>query len=201
MALEGAMVSIGFIPTVAVVLVGVIASITDIWKYKVSNLLTIPLFLSGIIFHAFVSGWSGLGFSLGGALFGFGVLIFCYALGGVGAGDVKFVAGIGAWLGLLTTAQVFLVAGLLIGALSLVLITLRDGRQGLRVHLLVLGYQARCLGRSLGAEERVEEVAKRDDRRKRLIPLAAMMTIGLMAILGLRYFCGLDLFGILWQSV
>src|SRR4051812_45954857 len=71
-----------------------IAAVTDVWKFKVHNALTLPLLLSGLVYHAVVGGMDGFSDSLLGALFGFGVLIVFYAMGGMGAGDVKFMAGI-----------------------------------------------------------------------------------------------------------
>jgi prepilin peptidase CpaA len=192
------MSTIGVVPTVVVSVVAILASMTDVWKYKISNLLTVPLLFGGIAFHAITNGWSGLGFSMAGAAFGFGVLIFFYVLGGVGAGDVKFVAGIGAWLGLLTTAEVFFIAGLVIGVCSVGIIVARDGIQGLRSHVLVAMYQMRSLAIHLGAEERVEQVVKRKDRRARLIPLAAMITIGLLTVFVLQYTWNVNVLELVW---
>jgi prepilin peptidase CpaA len=191
--------TIGVIPTVVVGVVAIIASMTDAWKYKISNLLTVPLLFGGIAFHATTNGWSGFGFSMAGAAFGFGVLILFYVLGAVGAGDVKFVSGIGAWLGLLTTAEVFFVAGLVIGVCSVGLIIARDGIKGLRAHVLVAMYQMRSLAAHLGAEERVEQVVKRKDRRTRLIPLAVMITIGLITVFVLQYTLDVNVLELVWR--
>jgi prepilin peptidase CpaA len=52
-----------------------------------------------------------------GLLVGFGILILPFALGAMGGGDVKMLAGVGAWLGPIATLQVYAVAavcGLLI---------------------------------------------------------------------------------------
>ena len=48
-------------------------------------------------------------------------------LGGVGAGDVKLLAAIGAWLGFTSTLYVFVVAGLAAGAYAVVVLCLRGG--------------------------------------------------------------------------
>jgi prepilin peptidase CpaA len=44
-------------------------------------------------------GWSGLANGVLGLLLGFSLLFFPYLLGGLGAGDVKALAALGAWLG------------------------------------------------------------------------------------------------------
>src|SRR5438552_1328783 len=81
-------------------LAALIAAVTDVWKFKVYNLLTLPLLASGLLYHAINGGTPGLAGSVVGALAGFGLMILLYTIGGMGAGDVKFVTALGAWLGL-----------------------------------------------------------------------------------------------------
>src|SRR5207248_19483 len=85
-----------------------VAAVTDVWKFKVYNALTLPLVLSGLLYHAVVGGWAGLLGSLLGCLFGFAILFAFFLMGGMGAGDVKLMAAIGAWLGVPATFAVFL---------------------------------------------------------------------------------------------
>jgi prepilin peptidase CpaA len=82
------------------------AAVIDGWKLKVPNWLTYPLVISGWAFglcHNFGwlegSGEGGLGASLLGTLVGFLLLLPVYAIGGMGAGDVKMQMGFGAWVG------------------------------------------------------------------------------------------------------
>jgi len=82
------------------------AAIIDWWKFKVPNRLTFPLIISGWIlgllndFGAVPGGGVG---GIGGALLGTAVacalLIPVYAIGGMGAGDVKMTMGFGSWIG------------------------------------------------------------------------------------------------------
>jgi len=176
------MTSTTMIPTIVVVCAGLVAAFTDVWKYKVYNTLTLPLLFTGLVFHAIVGGWSGLGFSLGGAVFGFAVLIVFYGVGGVGAGDVKLLAGIGAWLGLLATAEVFLLAGLAVGVYSLVLMLVRRSWQSLWAHLVMACYPTGNLPFHLTTDQRVEEVVGHDDRRSRLVPFGALLAVGVVGI-------------------
>lgn len=68
-------------------------------ELRVPNWLTFPMVLSGLIYGTCVGGLSGLGAALLGMLVGLITMLPIYAVGGMGAGDVKLMAGLGAWLG------------------------------------------------------------------------------------------------------
>ena len=76
----------------------VIAAVIDGWKLKVPNWITFPLILGGWIYSTACFGWEGLGWSLLGTIVGLALLLPAYAIGGMGAGDVKLLAGVGAWV-------------------------------------------------------------------------------------------------------
>jgi len=84
----------------------VAAAVIDGWKLKVPNWLTYPLAFSGWalgLLHNFDllpgTGAGGVGASLAGTALGFLLLLPVYAIGGMGAGDVKMQMGFGAWVG------------------------------------------------------------------------------------------------------
>ncbi len=84
----------------------IVAAVIDGWKLKVPNWLTFPLIFSGWILglcHScgldWLPGTGGLGSSLAGTALGFALLLPVYAIGGMGAGDVKMQMGFGAWVG------------------------------------------------------------------------------------------------------
>ena len=87
---------------------------------------------SGLLYHASVGGLPGLGASVGALLFSFGALILLYALRGMGAGDVKLMAGIGAWLGMPAIHSVFLTTALAAGICSTALLAWRHLRDRVR---------------------------------------------------------------------
>jgi prepilin peptidase CpaA len=92
---------------VAVVCLGMLAAaVIDWWKFKVPNKLTFPLILSGWLLGLLNDfelvpggGHGGLGAALVGTMVGCALLIPVYAIGGMGAGDVKMTMGFGSWIG------------------------------------------------------------------------------------------------------
>jgi prepilin peptidase CpaA len=83
-------------PTVALV---VAATVTDLRSRRIPNLLVLPFLLLGLAYSAFTHGWSGLSQSLLGILLAAAALgVFCF-LGGMGMGDLKLFAAVGAWIG------------------------------------------------------------------------------------------------------
>ncbi len=88
--------SIAWWPTLIVVLV---ATISDIRSRRIPNWLVFPFLLAGIVVSALTHGWSGLGQSISGVVIAGFLLGTLYWLGGMGMGDVKLCAAIGAWIG------------------------------------------------------------------------------------------------------
>jgi prepilin peptidase CpaA len=80
-------------------LVLAVATFTDLRSRRIPNWLVLPFLVAGIALSAWFHGWHGIGQSLEG--FGLALLIygFLFWMGGMGAGDVKLCAAIGAWIG------------------------------------------------------------------------------------------------------
>ncbi|MEW6558222.1 MAG: A24 family peptidase [Elusimicrobiota bacterium] len=72
---------------------------TDIKYRKIYNFITFPAVILGLGFNFFYSGLPGLKDSLAGFAAGFLFLFIFYLLGGIGAGDVKFMAAVGSLKG------------------------------------------------------------------------------------------------------
>lgn len=104
------------------------ASFTDIRSQRVYNWLTFPLILSGLAVHTVFGGLEGFKFSAAGFGLGFAFLAIPYFLGVMGAGDVKLMAGVGAWLGVSATAVAFLFTCLAGGIYALGVLLLRPAR-------------------------------------------------------------------------
>jgi len=168
-----------------------IAAVTDLWKFKVYNALTYPALAAGLAASAWAGGWSGLATSGLGALAGFSALVVFFAMGGVGAGDVKLLTALGAWLGPAMTLQVVLASALAAGAYALALAALDGGLAGAAVDVLHLSHRLRRGEIVPAGGPSIREEAARPDRRRRLVPFAAMTCLGFFLTLA-RLGPGLD---------
>ncbi len=178
------------VPTVVVLVAALVAAAIDVWKYKIHNALTLPLLVSGLIFHAATGGASGLSGSAAGVLAGFGSLLIFYILGGMGAGDVKLMAAVGAWLGMPLTFYVFIASSLAAGVYAVVLLAVRVSLKETWLNLQLVWLRIASIYRHLGAEDHVESEVQRADRRLRMIPFAAMIAVGLVSTLIWLHFRG-----------
>jgi len=104
-----------------------VAAVIDGWKLKVPNWITFPMILSGWVYSGVVFGWAGLGWSLAGTAVGLALLLPAYAIGGMGAGDVKLLAGVGAWVWTTVTFHAFCVSAVIGGVIALGMVLYRRG--------------------------------------------------------------------------
>src|ERR1700678_633600 len=101
-------------PTLVVLAV---ATFTDLRSRKIPNWLVLPFLVAGLVVPAWLHGWHGFGQSMEG--FGLGAVVFGVLswIGGMGMGDVKLVAAIGAWIGpqqlILSMVLTFMAGGII----------------------------------------------------------------------------------------
>lgn len=77
----------------------IVALVTDLQSRKIYNWLTFPAILLGLALGALTGGVAGLQAAGIGLLVGSAVFLLGFMLGAMGAGDVKLMAAVGAWLG------------------------------------------------------------------------------------------------------
>lgn len=107
----------------------VVAAVIDGLQLKVPNWITFPMIASGWVYSATLSpypGWEGLAYSLIGTVVGLALLLPAYAIGGMGAGDVKLMAGIGAWVWGTVTAYAFAVSAVVGGVIALLMVVSKN---------------------------------------------------------------------------
>ena len=104
----------------AVVLaVAFVAVAFDVRSRRIPNWLTFGAALVGLVYAGLTAGWSGLGTAAAGWLAGAALFFPFFALGGMGAGDVKLLAALGAWLGPAESVWVAIFSGAAGGVLGL----------------------------------------------------------------------------------
>ena len=179
------------VPVVVVLTAAIFAAATDIRQFKVYNALTFPLAGMGFLYHTLAP--SGLGFAQSGygLAVGFSLLIVPYALGGLGAGDVKFLAGIGAWIGPQAILPILIIGCIATGVYSATVILRTRGLNGIaaNVRCLVHSVVAHAAG-SAPSTEGVQAIAREPDRRERLVPFSAMLAIGVWCVIATDWYSG-----------
>jgi prepilin peptidase CpaA len=97
-------------------------AVGDVRTRRIPNYLIIIIALSGFGYQVAFSGWHGAAQSALGLCLGFGLLIIPYLLSGMGAGDVKALAALGAWLGPQQTFFLFFYMAVAGGLISLAIL-------------------------------------------------------------------------------
>ena len=111
----------------AAIIVAGIACFTDLRSRRISNRLVITGLAAGCFLNTLRGGWTSLGWSVAGALLGLAIFLPFFALGGMGAGDVKLLACLGSILGPRDLLAVALV-GALVGGLMALMVAAANGR-------------------------------------------------------------------------
>lgn len=148
---------------------------SDLRFHRIPNELTLPALLLALIASPWAGATSGPLEAAMGAALGFALLIGPYALGGMGAGDVKALMVLGAWIGPQATLGATAWAVIAGGAFGLILLALRGE----------LGAFARRWGRTLVNTLISRRIAYEPPATGSIasdgIPFAAAIAVGLAA--------------------
>jgi prepilin peptidase CpaA len=162
------------------------ASWIDYAQRRVPNWLNAAILAAGLsVQYSFHAG-AGVGWGVLGALVGFGVLIVPWLMHGMGAGDVKLMMAIGAWLGPVLTLWGFAV-GAVIGGLAAVVMITTTGRTvyaltNLQTILVKLRRWDTAFGEYGGA--------RTFGHTSQLLPYGVPLTAGTILVLLVSYFAG-----------
>jgi prepilin peptidase CpaA len=152
-----------------------VACVTDVRTRRIPNVLVLVVAIGGVLFsvatrplpQALVA--SGTGVALG-----FAIWIGFWLAGVIGAGDVKFFAAIGAWLGPAAVWRAALVAALLGGVLAVVVL--------LRARRLKDATTRLSLAFSAGSLAVLGRVPDGDGPRRRHLPYGVALAAGAFLI-------------------
>jgi prepilin peptidase CpaA len=99
--------------------VGFIACVTDLKDRRIPNVLTLGAAAGALVFHAVSGHTGGLAQAVAGWFVGAAIFFVPFALGGLGGGDVKLLAALGAWIGPVDAVWMGLYTGIAGGVLAL----------------------------------------------------------------------------------
>jgi len=95
-----------------------VGAVKDVRGRRIPNWLTYSGLLAALVVREAFAGWPGLKGGLLGMLLAGGIFYLLFLLGGMGGGDVKLVAAVGAWAGTVQAESVLVVAALAGGILA-----------------------------------------------------------------------------------
>jgi prepilin peptidase CpaA len=134
--------------TVTVLGVACAAVFFDVRARRIPNLLTFGAALAAVAYAGVAAGWAGVGTAAAGWLAGAALFFPFFALGGMGAGDVKLLAALGAWLGPGDSVWVAMFAAMTGGLLGLAVALARGylSTAGANVWLMLMHWRTQGLG-------------------------------------------------------
>ena len=104
---------------IIVAVIALVAVAWDVATRRIPNALTFGAAVAALLVHAYLGGWSDAGMAAAGWAAGVALFFPVFALGGMGAGDVKLLGAVGAWLGPVAAVWVALYSGIAGGVMGL----------------------------------------------------------------------------------
>ncbi|NLN06634.1 MAG: peptidase A24 [Firmicutes bacterium] len=149
---------------------------TDLKTRKIYNKTVLAGFLAAWLFHLVTRGvLAGTKFTFCGFFTGAALLLVPYLLGGMGAGDVKMLGMIGAFVGSEQVVQIMLAAALAGGVMALTTM-LKEGELGRRLKNLFLSLY--CFLFTRGKEHL--EVPQDEKQFGKTLPYGVVLAIGVV---------------------
>ncbi len=159
----------------------IVAAVIDGKILKVPNWLTFPFIVSGWIHWTIQENVGGLGWSLLGTFVGMMLLLVLRNVGGMGAGDVKLLAGVGAWLGAVVTLYAFAATAIVGGVMAVVMILM----SGQWEKHWVMAHQILHEWKTVRDPKKLAKIARQRKPSMKLLPYGIPMAIGSIAYFAL----------------
>lgn len=105
---------------VVIITIAAVACAIDVRQRRIPNWLTAGAAVSGLLYQALAGDLAGLGLGVAGWLVGVAIFFLPFALRGLGAGDIKLLGALGAWLGPYDIIWLSLYTGVAGGVLALI---------------------------------------------------------------------------------
>jgi len=165
----------------------------DVNERRIPNKLTIPVILWGIVTAGIFSGFDGILFSISGFLVGLAVFLIPFAMGGMGAGDVKLMAAVGSMLGWKLTVYSALLTAIA-GGIIVIGYTIYKGKfvgmvknMGIQFIKWIL-YSIYLMTHSDGVYTKYKSLSvSKTDIEKTYIPYGVAIAVGTLIVLAGNY--------------
>jgi prepilin peptidase CpaA len=164
-----------------VTVVLIVAAVIDGAILKVPNWLTFPFIVCGWIHCTMEGGIVGLGWSLLATFVGMMLLLVLRNVGGMGAGDVKLLAGVGAWLGTIVTLYAFAATAIVGGVIAVAMIW----KSGQWEKHWAMAHQILHEWKTIRSPEKLATIARERKPNMYLLPYGIPMAIGSIAYFAL----------------
>lgn len=165
--------------TVVACLFFIAISLTDTLHDKILNSTNLLMCVAGFILQGVLSGAHGVLMAGLGLLAGFSLLLIPYILRGVGGGDIKALAALGALVGPMAIWQIFVYICLLGGVIAILHYFCALTAKELKG--VATGWMATLLLAAPSGEKRPWEFMPRLPRERARYPYAASIALGFFA--------------------
>ena len=175
------------VPIIAAVLLFIsLCIVVDVRTRRIPNVISGAAMLAGVMLNTLYFGGPGLFGSLAGLLAAIAVLLFPFALGGVGGGDVKMMGALGALLGP-SRVLAGLGVGVIYGGVVMIVHLIRCGRLREKLAAIRTMLTAAALTGSLQPL-----LVRPDDAGAVALPYSVPLGLGTITVLALAITLGVS---------